>query len=333
MAENVRWGVLGTAKIALVHVVPGMRKPPYNRHIEIAAIASRDAQRAEAAASQLSIPKAYGSYEQLLADADIDAVYIPLPNHLHVPLSIKALDAGKHVLCEKPLGLSSKEAQLLVEAGKKYPHLKLMEAFMYRHHPQWQRARQLVREGGIGTLETIQTLFSYCLDDPDNIRNRPEYGGGGLLDIGCYAISLSRYLFEAEPDRVFGSVSYNAKLGVDELASAVMKFGSGMATFTCGTRIQGYQTAQILGTTGRVEIEIPFNAPADRPCRLWHETEDGLDEVEFDICDQYGIQGELFSRAILENTPVPTPIEDGVANLKVIEAVVRSEKTGGWESV
>jgi predicted dehydrogenase len=294
------------------------------------AIASRDLASAQAAAERLGFPKVYGSYEQLLADPDIDAVYIPLPNHLHVPWSLRALEAGKHVLCEKPIALSSTEAQALVDAARQHPQLKVMEAFMYRHHPQWQRAKQIVAEGGVGELRTIQSFFSYYNVDPDNIRNKAAIGGGGLMDIGCYCISLARFIFDAEPQRVLGLVEFDPEFETDRLSSGVLDFGSLISTFTCSTQLVPYQRVNIFGTEGRVEIEIPFNAPIDRPCRMWHQRGDAVQEIELEICNQYTIQGDLFSLAVLNDSEVPTPIEDAVANMKVIEALFRSAELAAW---
>jgi len=329
--SRVRWGIISTAKIGTEKVIPAMQQAEF---CEVVAISSRNLGTAKAAAASLGIPKVYGSYEELLADPDLDAIYNPLPNHLHVSWSVKALEAGKHVLCEKPIGLTSAEGQELVDAGKRHPNLKLMEAFMYRHHPQWQRARQIVREGGIGKLQTIQSLFTYFNDDGDNIRNMADIGGGGIMDIGCYPISLSRFIFEAEPDRVFGMADFDPKFKTDRLASGILDFGeAGTSTFTCSTQLSPYQRVNILGDTGRVEIEIPFNAPPDRPCKIWHQRGTEIDEITFDICDQYGIQGDLFSQAILNDARVPTPIEDAVGNMKVIEGVFLSAETGVWEAV
>ncbi len=325
--RKVRWGVLSTANIGLKKVIPAMQRGEY---CEMAALASRRLQTAQAAAQQLHIPKAFGSYEQLLADPEVEAIYNPLPNHLHVPWSIKAIEAGKHVLCEKPIALTSAEARTLVDAAKAHPQLKVMEAFMYRHHPQWQRARQLVNTGKIGELRTIHSFFSYFLLDPENIRNLADIGGGGLMDIGCYNISLSRFIFNREPLRVCGTVEYDPKFRTDRLVSGLLDFGSGTATFTCGTQLAPYQRVNIYGTEGRVEIEIPFNAPPDRPCKMWHQHGDEIDQIVLDICDQYTIQGDLFSLAILNDTPVPTPLEDAVANMQVIEAIVESAKRGTW---
>ena len=329
MANTLRWGIISTARIGTEKVIPAMQQ---TTSCDIVAIASRDLARAQEAAQQLGIPRAYGSYDQLLADPEIDAVYNPLPNHLHVPVSIQALEAGKHVLCEKPIGLSSTEARRLVDAGRNRPDLKLMEAFMYRHHPQWQRARHLVETGGVGTLKTIHSFFSYYNEDPQNIRNQTEIGGGALMDIGCYPISLSRFIFGRQPVRVCSVVEYDPRFRTDRLASAILDFGDGTSTFTCSTQLVPCQRVNLYGTKGRVEIEIPFNAPSDQPCRLWHQVDEHIEEVSFDICDQYGIQGELFSQAVLQETEVPTPISDAVANMEVIEAIVRSAENGGWES-
>jgi predicted dehydrogenase len=327
--SKVRWGILSTAKIGTEKVIPAMQRGSYS---QVDAIASRSPESARAAAGQLGIARAYGSYEELLADPDIDAVYNPLPNHLHVEWSIKALEAGKHVLCEKPIGLSSAEGRQLLEAARRYPQLKVMEAFMYRHHPQWQLARRLVDEGKIGELRTIQSFFSYFNRDPENIRNQPRIGGGALMDIGCYPISLSRFIFNEEPQRVFGIAEFDPQFEVDRLTSGVLDFGRGTSTFTCSTQLVPYQRVNIYGVDGRIEIEIPFNAPPDKPCRLWHQRGENIQEITLEVCDQYTVQGDLFSQAILNDSAVPTPIEDAIANMKVIEALFASAGSGGWES-
>jgi predicted dehydrogenase len=325
--SQVRWGVLSTARIATEKVIPAMQRA---QHCRIVAIASRDARRGAAAAERLGIPRVHGSYEQMLADPEVDAIYNPLPNHLHVSWSIAAIEAGKHVLCEKPIGLSAAEGQKLVDVARRHPQLKVMEAFMYRHHPQWQRARQLVIDGAIGQLRTIQSFFAYHNVDPTNIRNQADVGGGGLADIGCYCISLSRFIFDAEPARVTGIVEHDPVMNVDRLASGILDFGHGTSTFTCSTQLAPFQRVNIHGTEGRVEIDIPFNAPPDRPCTMRHERDGRIEEIAMPTCDQYTIQGELMSRAILEDRPVPTPIEDAVANMAVIEAVLASSRTGAW---
>ena len=328
--NKVSWGILSTANIGIEKVVPAMQR---SRYCRIAAIASRNYDSAKQAAEKLNILKAYGSYEELLADTDIQAIYIPLPNHLHVPRSIKSLKAGKHVLCEKPVAMDAAQAQELLTASKKYPDLKIMEAFMFRFHPQWQKAKQLVTDGVIGKLKTIQSFFSYFNNNPENIRNKPECGGGGLIDIGCYCISLSRFIFDAEPQRVLGIVEYDKKFEVDSLASGILDFGKVTSTFTCSTQLGPYQRVNILGTEGRIEIEIPFNAPPDRPCRMFLQKGYDVEEMVFEICDQYGIQGDLFSQAILNKTEVPTPLDDALGNMKVIEAIFDSAKSNSWRKI
>jgi predicted dehydrogenase len=325
--DKVRWGVISTANIGVAKVIPAMQKGKY---IELNALASRNHEKGKAAAAQLGIPQVYGSYEELLADPNIDAIYNPLPNHMHVPWSIKALEAGKHVLCEKPIAMSSSEAQKLADAARQHPQLKVMEAFMYRFHPQWQTARQMVNEGKIGELKTVHSFFSYHNVDANNIRNIAEAGGGAMMDIGCYTVSLSRFIFGAEPLRVSAVVEYDPNFKTDRFSSAILDFGRGTATFTCSTQLVSYQRVNIYGTTGRIEIEIPFNAPPDKPCKIWYQNGDDIEEIQFDICDQYTLQGDAFSLAILNNTSVPTPIEDAVANMKVIEAVFNSAKSDIW---
>jgi predicted dehydrogenase len=325
--DKVRWGIISTANIGAKKVIPAMQKGEY---CDIQAVASSSLEKAKVLAAELNIPKTFGSYEALLNSPEIDAVYIPLPNHLHVPWSIKALEAGKHVLCEKPIALTVVEAQELLDASKKNPAVKIMEAFMYRFHPQWQKAKELVTQGEIGKLQTIQSFFSYFNNDPANIRNMAGIGGGGLMDIGCYTISLSRFIFDEEPQNVCGLIEFDPQFKIDRLASAILEFKSGTSTFTCATQMAPYQRINIFGTDGRIEIEIPFNAPPDLPCKMWHQKQDQIKEIVFPVCDQYTIQGDLFSKAILDDTSVPTPLEDAVANMKVIEAMLESDKTRSW---
>jgi predicted dehydrogenase len=333
MPNKVRWGVLSTAAIGVKKVLPAMQKGDWT---EVTAIASRDLGKAEEIASKLGIAKAYGSYEELLADPQIEAIYNPLPNQLHVPWSIKAAEAGKHVLCEKPLSMTVAEAKTLLPVQQSTGVI-IGEAFMVRTHPQWLRARELIASGRIGSLRSIQGFFSYFNTDPKNIRNIPECGGGGLMDIGCYPINTSRFLFGEEPLRVSALLEKDPKLQVDRLTSAVMEFPSGHATFTCSTQLVPYQRMQLLGTKGRIEIEVPFNAPNDRPCRIF--IDDGRDLVgggitveSFPTCDQYTIQGDVFSRAVREGTPVPVPLADAIKNMAVIEAIFRSAESGAWEA-
>jgi predicted dehydrogenase len=328
--NKVRWGIISTANIGREKVIPAIQK---GKFCEVAAIASRRKEEAEKAAAQLNIPKAYGSYEELLADDEIDVVYIPLPNHLHVEWTIKAMQAGKHVLCEKPIGLSSAEAQKLVDATKDYPNIKVMEAFMYRFHPQWIKAKSLVDNGIIGELKTIHSFFSYYNVDPNNIRNKADIGGGGLMDIGCYNISLSRHIFNEEPTRILGLAEFDPESGIDRLTSGILQFSKGTSTFTCSTQLMPYQRVNIFGTDGRIEIEIPFNAPPDKPTKLWLDSKTRTEEFVFDIVDQYTLEADAFAKAILENTSVPTPLQDAVNNMKVIEAIFESSKDGVWKKV
>ncbi len=325
--KKVRWGVLSTAKIGLNKVLPAMQQGQY---CTIAALGSRDGTRAAEAAATLNIPKTYDSYEALLADPEIDAIYNPLPNHLHIPWTIKALEAGKHVLCEKPIALSVTQARELADTAARFPHLKVMEAFMYRFHPQWERAKAIATSGELGEVKTIHSFFSYFNNDPDNIRNMADLGGGALMDIGCYNISLSRFIFDAEPQRVLGIIERDPQFGTDRLTSGILDFGHGTATFTCSTQLTGYQRAQIYGTTGRIELEIPFNAPPDRPSRIWQQQGQTINEITFDITDQYTLQGDRFAQAILNDTPVPTALTDAIANMTVIEAIVESARQNAW---
>ncbi|MEP6595211.1 MAG: Gfo/Idh/MocA family oxidoreductase [Ginsengibacter sp.] len=328
--KKVRWGILSTAKIGREKVIPAMQA---GKFCEVVAIASRDKKHARSEADRLNIPKAYGSYEEMLTDADVDAVYIPLPNNMHIPWAIKSMEANKHVLCEKPIGLSSSETNQLLKAANNKPHLKVMEAFMYRFHPQWQHTLKLVKDGEIGTLKSIQSFFSYHNVDPDNIRNQKDTGGGGMMDIGCYCTSLSRFIFGNEPEKVFGIVEYDSRLQIDKIASGILAFSTGTSSFTCSTQLMPYQRVNILGTEGRIEIEIPFNAPSDKDTRIWLNKKDGTKEIVFEPIDQYTIQGDLFSMAILNNTPVPTDLQDAVNNMIVIEAIFESSKEGMWKQL
>lgn len=328
--SKVRWGILSTSKFAQLKVIPALLQ---SKHVEVAAISSRDLAKSQAAAEKFGIEKAYGSYEALLEDSSLDVIYNPMPNHMHVDWSIKALEAGKHVLCEKPIGLSSAEGRQLVDASKKYPKQKIMEAFMYRFHPQWVRAHDIVKQGGVGELRTINSFFSYTNLDAENIRNKADIGGGGMMDIGCYNISLSRFIFNQEPFRVAGVVDFDPTFETDRLASGILDFGRGTSTFTCSTQLQPYQRVNIFGTEGRIEIEIPFNAPPDKACKMWHQRGAETEEIVLDVCDQYTIEGDLFSLAVLNDTPVPTPIEDAVQNMRVLEAVFDSAKAGKWVEI
>ena len=323
--------MLGVAKIATDKVIPAMQQ---GEHAAVIGIASREAAKAEAAAVRLGLPKSYGSYEAIIDDPEIDAIYNPLPNHLHVPWTVRALAAGKHVLCEKPIGLTVAEAEQLIEARDRSKR-KVQEAFMVRTHPQWLKAQALVQDGRIGELRTMFGYFSYFNRDAANIRNVPDFGGGAVMDIGCYLIHTSRMMFGAEPRRVMSLIDRDPELGVDRLASIMLDFDGGQSIGTCSTQAAAYQRMHIVGTTGRIEIEIPFNAPPDRPCRIFVDDGrdlfgGGIETITIPTCDQYTIQGDLFSRAILDDSPVAYPLEDTVANMRVIDAVFRAGATGQW---
>jgi predicted dehydrogenase len=330
--QKVKWGVLSTAGIGVRKVIPGMQAGEWS---DIVAIASRDGKKAEDIARKLRIPKAYWSYEDLLADPEIEAIYNPLPNHLHVPWSIKAAEAGKHVLCEKPIALNVAEARALLNVRNR-TGVKIGEAFMVRTHPQWLRTRELIRSGRIGDLRSILGVFSYFNRDAVNIRNVLDWGGGGIYDIGCYPITMSRFIFGEEPSRVVGLVERDPEYQTDRLASVILSFSAGQSIFTCGTQLVPYQRMQFLGTKGRIEIEIPFNAPNDRPCRIF--IDDGRDVFGGGVttetiprCDQYTIQGDVFSRAVRGDGEVPVSLEDAIGNMAVIEAIFHSAETGRWE--
>ena len=331
MNSKVRWGILSTAKIGREKVIPAMQQCNL---VNILGISSRDPENAKEAAAKLGISRAYGSYAELLSDPEIDAIYNPLPNNMHLEWSLKALDAGKHVLCEKPIGMNSKEAETLIGVAKKYPELKVMEAFMYRFHPQWQKTLDLVRNGNIGKVKTIHSFFSYYNVDPKNIRNLTEAGGGALMDIGCYCISFPRFLLSREPVRVIGIMDPDPVMNTDRLSSGILDFSDGItSSFSCSTQLMPYQRTQVLGTDGRIEIEIPVNAPPDEATRIWLHKKEKTQEIEFEVVDQYKLQAEYFSKAILEDSPVPIPLEDAVNNMKVIDAFRKSTESRTWTNL
>ena len=334
MADKVRWGVLGAANIAVRKVIPAMQSGDW---CEVTALASRDLEKAEEFAAELGIPKAYGSYDELLADSEIEAVYNPLPNHLHLPWSIKAAEAGKHVLCEKPIALNALEARQLLQVRDR-TGLKIEEAFMVRTHPQWLKVRELIDAGRIGQVVSVAGHFSYNNPDKSNIRNVAEFGGGGLMDIGCYMILFARLVFQNEPRRVIGLIQEDAATRTDVLTAALLEFPHGQASFTCGTRMTPFQRFQIIGTAGRIEVQIPVNAPPDHACRIL--VDDGSDLfaagaeiLELEICDQYTTQGDLFSRSLREDPMAEAvmSLEESIKNMAVIDAIFRSGKSRQWE--
>lgn len=330
----VRWGVLGVANIAVKTVIPAMQKSKLAR---VTAIASRDKSKARAAADRLGIPRAYGSYEELLDDPEVEAIYNPLPNHLHVPWSIRAAEHGKHVLCEKPIALSASEARDLLAARDKTGVL-IGEAFMVRTHPQWHKVKELITEGRIGELRLVTGHFSYYRRDPNDIRSRPEWGGGALMDIGCYPIAISRWLFEAEPVEVMSLIERDPDMQVDRMTSAMLRFETGQATFSCGGQLVPYQTMQIFGTAGRIAVEIPFNAPSDGDCRIFVDDGrdldgGGIETITFPPIDQYSLQADRFSEAVRGVGKVPVPLESAIGNMAVIDALFRSAETREWQPV
>jgi len=321
--EPVSWGVLGVANIATQKVIPAMLHSELSR---VDAIASRSSDKAHTAARRFGVPRSYDSYEALIADPSIEAIYIPLPNHLHLEWTIAAARAGKHVLCEKPLALTSADAQRMIDACRE-AGVKLMEAFMYRLHPLWQAAVDAVSSGRVGQLRAVQTVFSYFNDDPANIRNIAEMGGGALYDVGCYAVNLSRMLFQSEPTAVHAATRRDAVSGTDVMTSALLEFEHGHSTFICSTQLESSQRVEILGTSGRLVIEIPFNIPPDRPTRL-DQIAGGsppvaphVETVHIPTADPYTVQADAFSRAIRLDHDVPIPPADAVANLAVIERI------------
>jgi predicted dehydrogenase len=333
MTQTIRWGVLGCAGIAAKAVIPAIQSSRLGR---VTAIASRELDKATEMAARFGIAKAYGSYEDLIADPEIDAIYNPLPNHLHVPLTIRALEHGKPVLCEKPVALDAAQAMELA-ATQKATGLIVAEAFMVRHHPQWKKARALVAEGRLGEVRAIQTIFSYYLDDPRNVRNQADIGGGGLFDVGCYAVNTARFLFDAEPLRAIALMERDPAFGTDRLTSGLLAFPEGrQLAFTCSTQLALTQKVTVLGTRGRLEIPIPFNAPADAPTVL--VLDDGRDlagggreEIAIAPVDQYREQTDDFAEAVLSGKPLETGLDDAIANMKAIDALFRSAVTGRWE--
>lgn len=319
--KKVKWGILSTAKIGVTKVIPALQQA---NNCEVVALASRDLNKAKSVAAQLNIAKAFGSYEELLADNEIDAVYNPLPNHLHLPFTLAAIKAGKHVLCEKPIGLNKEEAETLKKESSLHPDIKVMEAFMYRFHPQWIKTKELVDNGTIGKVKNIQTFFSFNNVDPENIRNKADIGGGALMDIGCYCISFPRFILGIEPIRVSGTSVTDKEFKTDIVTSGTLFFREDVtANFTCSTQLFPYQRSIIIGDKGRIEIDIPCNAPPDKPTKVTLYL-DGDEKIMYFEGNQYTLEGEAFANSILNNTDVPTSLSDAVYNMKVIDAIVES---------
>ena len=333
--EPVRWGVLSTAKIAREKVIPSMQNSP---NCQVQAIASRDLNKAKQVANELNIPKSYGHYEELLNDPQIEAIYNPLPNHLHVPWSIRAANAGKHVLCEKPISMDADELKDLMRA-RDANNVLIQEAFMPRHHPQWKRVKSLLQEGMLGDVCAVQAAFSYHNTNPDDIRNQSDIGGGGLYDIGSYCIALTRFVYDKPPLRVIAAMSFDEVFGTDRLTSAIMDFGEGKhSTFICGTQMTRHQGITILGTKNWIRIRCPFAMPDD-----WKAAIDIGENIypgagikvteEFPKIAQYLLQAEHFGAKIRNKETEDYPLEDALENMKAIDALFRSAKTTKWVAV
>jgi predicted dehydrogenase len=333
--RKIRWGIVSTADIGMKKVNPAIMQ---SQHSEIVALASRDLGKAKAALTELGLPnaRAYGSYAELYADPNVDAIYNPLPNHLHVPETLAAAKAGKHVLCEKPIAFTAEEAAQLKQAPK---GVLIAEAFMVRHHPQWQRAREIVRSGELGRIHAVRVAFFYYNDDPQNVRNIADIGGGGIYDIGCYCVISGRYLFETEPKRVVALVDRDPKFGTDRLASVIADFGDGRhLSFICGTQTSGRQTVEAYGPKGSLEIVIPFNAPPNEMTAILVGSGGPMDrslhrrEILPPV-DQYTVEAEDFALAVLGQKPLLFGIDDAIKQMQVLDAIFRSEKSGSWEAV
>jgi predicted dehydrogenase len=331
---KIKWGILSTANIGIKRVIPAIIA---GQHGMVVAIASRDGDRAARVAANFGIPRAFAGYQALLDDPEIEAVYNPLPNHLHVEWTVRALDAGKHVLCEKPIALNAAEAQAIV-AARDRSGKRVMEAFMVRFHPQWQRIRTLVREGRIGTVRAIQSAFAFPMFDPNNVRNREEWGGGALYDVGCYPIVTARYLFGADPERAIALIDRDPTFGVDRVTSGLLDFpGGGQLTFSCALQLASYQRVVILGSEGRLEVSVPFTPPKDYVCRLSIDTGASLDGSsalieQFPAADQYALQCDHAAAVMRGEADQEFPIEDAIANMRVIDALYRSGISGRWET-
>lgn len=296
------------------------------------AIASREPAKARETASEFHISVAHKNYQSLLDDANIDAVYIPLPNHLHAEWVVKALHAGKPVLCEKPLAMDLQQTEMLTEVSEK-TGVPLMEAFMYRFHPSWIHTRNMIRTNQLGKINYIHTAFSYNNPSPVNIRNIAAYGGGALMDIGCYAISAPRFLLGQEPVRVVSHTTLHPEFGTDMHTSGLLDFGETRASFHVSTLSEPFQKVDIIGTAGSVTIPVPFNTYVDTPSSIVVNSGMGMREIVFPVCDPYQLMFEAFADALLSGTPVPLPLSDAVNNMRVIDAVRESIQTNAFISL
>jgi len=330
---KIKWGVLGASKLAVEKIIPAMADQEI---FEVNAIASRSMEKAKNISEILSIPLYFGSYEELIQDPAIDVVYIPLPNDLHVEYALKCVAAGKHVLCEKPLSLNAADIDQLIQARDRH-NVKVGEAFMVKTHPQWVKTKELVQSGELGKVSLVHGFFSYHNVKPENIRNKPEHGGGAIWDIGCYPVFTSRYVLGEEPIRLVASMEYDKTFKTDKLASVLMEFPSSRVLFSVSTQLVPYQRMQFFGDQKELEVRIPFNAPPDRACEVRIHSGDLFNEkydtLSFEVCNQYTLQAQAFTQSIVDDTEVPVPLEDSKANAKVLEAIFLSAKEGRWVEV
>ena len=327
--KKIRFGVLGVSNHFYKRIVLPLQKA---KNCEVVAMASRNPIKSKEAAQEFDIPIFALSYDELISSDEVDAIYIPLPNHLHSEWTIKALEAGKPVLCEKPLAMDAQEAKQMADLSIKLG-VPLMEGFMYRFHPLWQHIRNIIRTNQIGQINAIHTIFSYNNPSPTNIRNIKEYGGGALMDIGCYAISVPRFLLGREPKKVMATMVKHPEFKTDMHTSALLDFGDVNASFFVSTGSEAFQKVEIIGSAGTITVPIPFNTYVDTPSTITVNTGQGERKVEFPTCDPYGIMFDAFSESLIEQKPVPVPIEDAIHNMKVVDAVVASAKSGTWEIV
>jgi predicted dehydrogenase len=324
--KKLKIGILGTSNHYLKRIVLPLQNTEF---CESYAIGSRNIENSESMAQEFNIPMWYGSYQAVLDDPDVDMVYIPLPNHMHKEWVEKCIEAGKPVLCEKPLGMDTGEAQEMTtkaqEAG-----IPLMEGFMYMFHPMWKHARDIIKTKQIGDVQFIHTAFSYNNPSPTNIRNIPEYGGGALMDIGCYAISVPRFIIGDEPKQVMSLQSTHPVFGTDMHSTAIMDFGGPRATFTVSTAAQAFQKVDIVAAGGSITIHIPFNTYVDVPAQMTVTDGIGTRTIEFPASNPYGLMFDAFADAVINNKPLPVSPLDAINNIKVIDAVRKSAKTNNW---
>jgi predicted dehydrogenase len=339
MKTTIRWGVLGAAAIATGRTMPAMRDAP---SACLLGLASRDRAKGQAAARALGIPRVYDSYDALLADGDIDAVYVPLPNQLHFDWSLRAMEAGKHVLCEKPLCLSAAQVQQLCEVRDRTGR-HIEEGFGFRNHPQWAKFAELMASGAIGPVRAAHTTLAKQFLDPADVRNDPSAGGGATYDLGSYAISGCNLVFGRPPSRVVAAMEHDPVFGIDRLTSALLDYGVGHAALTVATQAGtagwgSHQQLSVLGTNGWMRFDFPYAhaRPTASRIELGDATSVGslpTQTFSFEPANQYMLQIERFSRLLLGNAVPSWPIEDALGTLRTIEALFASARSGGWQQL